>query len=340
MPKPVRPARLQWGVSLIELMVALVIGLFLILGAVTVFNQSRNTYRASEGVARLQEVGRLAMDVVETDLRMANFWGMSNRADYIVNRAGPGQPPPAAFSSTQQTNSAVCGTTSAPSNYFVINLDEYIGGANNAYTLTCAANNYQGGTDTLWLRRANSNQPAAMSATRIYLQTSRVQGTLFVPDASCLNPSVQACIPADYLPPASLSRELEAHIYYVSSQSTNRNDVPALRRKRFANANGTAGQAFIDEEIVPGVEDLQVRFGVDVDGDTNIDQYVNPGAVPANARVVSAQVWLRIRAEERDFGFVDDTPYQYGDMAAPVTLNDNYRRIVVTKIIHIRNTRA
>ena len=35
MPKPVRPARLQWGVSLIELMVALVIGLFLILGAVT-----------------------------------------------------------------------------------------------------------------------------------------------------------------------------------------------------------------------------------------------------------------------------------------------------------------
>jgi type IV pilus assembly protein PilW len=91
MPNPVRPARYQWGVSLIELMVALVIGLFLILGAVTVFNQSRNTYRASESVARLQEVGRLAMDVIETDVRMANFWGMSNRADYIVNRAGAGQ---------------------------------------------------------------------------------------------------------------------------------------------------------------------------------------------------------------------------------------------------------
>lgn len=336
--KPVRPARFQWGVSLIELMVALVIGLFLILGAVTVFNQSRNTYRASESVARLQEVGRLAMDVIETDVRMANFWGMSNRADYIVNRAGPGQSPPATFNATQQANAAVCGTVSAPSNYFVINLDEYLGGANNSYTLTCAANNYRAGTDTLWLRRANATQPTAMDAARIYLQTSRVQGTLFMP--ACSDPMDQTCIPPDYLPPASQSRELEAHVYYVSSRSTNRNDVPALRRKRFANANGAAASAFIDEEIVPGVEDLQVRFGVDVDGDTNIDQYVDPGAVPAGAQVVSAQIWLRIRAEERDFGFVDDTPYQYGDMAAAVTLNDNYRRIVVTKTIHIRNTRA
>jgi type IV pilus assembly protein PilW len=167
-----------------------------------------------------------------------------------------------------------------------------------------------------------------MNPDRIYLQTSRVQGTLFVPDPDCLNTTEQACIPADYLPPASTSRELEARIYYVSSQSTNRDDVPALRRKRFANANGTAGQAFIDEEIVPGVEDLQVRFGIDVDGDTNIDQYVDPGAVPAGARVVSAQITLRVRAEDRDFGYVDET------------LNDNYRRIVVSKTIHIRNTRA
>ncbi len=101
----------QFGVSLIELMVAMVIGLFLILGAVTVFSQSRSTYRTAESVARLQEIGRLAMDVVETDVRMANFWGMSNHADYIDNRTPIGQPPPAALTATQQANAAVCGTT-------------------------------------------------------------------------------------------------------------------------------------------------------------------------------------------------------------------------------------
>lgn len=332
--------RQQSGIGLIELMVALLIGLFLILGAVTVFNQSRNSYRASESAARLQEIGRLAMDIIETDVRMANFWGMSNRADYIVNRVPLGGSPPAAFNATQQASSAICGTSSAPTNYFVLNLDQYLGGSNNTYNLTCAADNYRAGTDTLWLRRASTEQPVAMNQNRIYLQTSRVQGTLFIPASTCLDPQDTACIPADYLPPASQTRELDVHVYYVSSQSTNRDDVPALRRKRFADANAAAANVFVDEEIVPGVEDLEVRLGVDTNGDTNIDQYVNPGAVPANAQVVSATIWLRIRAEERDFGHVDDTPYQYGDMAAPVTLNDNYRRIVLMKTIQIRNTRA
>jgi hypothetical protein len=104
--------------------------------------------------------------------------------------------------------------------------------------------------------------------------------------------------------------------------------------------NGTTANAFIDEEIVPGVEDLQVRLGVDTNGDTNIDQYVNPGAVPANGVVVSATIWLRIRAEEREIGYVNDASFQYADMAAAVTPNDDYRRILLTKTIHIRNTRA
>jgi type IV pilus assembly protein PilW len=329
--------RQQRGVGLIELMVAMLIGLFLILGAVTVFNQSRNTYRASEGVARLQETARLAMDVIESDIRMANYWGMNNRADYIVNRAGPSQPPPAEFTAQQQTNVSLCGT--AASNW-VINLDEYLGGSNNSYGLQCAASNYQGGSDVVVIRRANEARPAALDPNRVYLQTSRIQGTLFVPNAACTLPTNPTCIPAAYLPPASESRELESRAYYVSSQSTLRNDVPSLRRKRFANVNtAVAGDAILDEEIVSGVEDLQVRLGVDTNGDSNIDQYVNPGGVPGNAAVVSATIWLRVRAEDRDFGHRDQTAYQYGDMAAAFTPNDNYRRILVSKTIHIRNSR-
>ncbi len=337
--KTMHAPRKQAGVGLIELMVAMVIGLFLMLGAVTVLNQSRNTYRTAEKAARLQETGRLALDVIETDLRMANFWGMGNQAGYISNRAPLGQAPPAEFTATQQSNVAICGDASA-SNYFVINLDEYVGGSNNGYGLTCAADNYLAGTDVLWIRRASTDRPDTLNANRIHLQTSRIRGTLFVPAAACTDPEDVACIPADYLPPASQTRELEAHVYYVSSRSTNRADVPALRRKRFANVNGGAGTAFIDEEIVPGIEDFQVRLGVDTNGDTNIDQYVNPGAVPANAAVVSATIWLRVRADEPEVGFVDDTAYQYGDMAGAVAEDDGFRRLLLTRTIHIRNTRA
>jgi len=334
----IQSGRRQRGVGLIELMVALVIGLFLILGAVTVFNQSRNTYRASEGVARMQEAARLAMDVIEADLRMANYWGMSNRADYIVNRAGPSASPPAEFSAQQQSNVSLCG--SAASN-FMIDLDTYLGGFNNLYGLQCAASNYAAGTDVVFVRRANEARPATLDPNRIYLQTSRIQGTLFVPNAGCTDPSNAACLPAAYLPPASESRELEMRAYYVSSQSTFRADVPALRRKRLANVNAaTLANAVLDEEIVAGVEDMQVLFGVDTTGDSNVDQYVGPAAVPGGAQIVAVRVWLRIRAEERDFGHVDATPYQYADMAAAVTPNDNYRRIVVSRTIHIRNTRV
>lgn len=329
--------RQQRGVGLIELMVAMLIGLFLILGAVTVFNQSRNTYRASEGVARLQETARLAMDVIESDIRMANYWGMNNRADYIINRAGPSQPPPAEFNAQQQTNVSLCGT--AASNW-VINLDEYLGGSNNSYGLQCAASNYQGGSDVVVIRRANEARPLALDPNRVYLQTSRIQGTLFVPNAACTLPTDPTCIPPAYLPPASESRELEARAYYVSSQSTLRNDVPSLRRKRFASVNAALpANAVLDEEIVSGVEDMQIRLGVDTNGDSNIDQYVNPGAVPGNAAVVSVTVWLLVRAEDQDFGHRDETAYQYADMAAAITPNDNYRRILVSKTIHIRNSR-
>ncbi len=329
----------QAGVGLIELMVALVLGLFLIFGAVTIYQQSRTAFRTTEAVARLQEVGRLAMDVMESDVRMASYWGLNNRAEYIVNRAGVGQSLPTAFTAAQGAIIDTCGGTGSN---WAINLDLYIVGSNNSYDLACAtvpASTAMAGADTLTIRRAADAMPAALDEDKIYLQTSRIQGTLFVPTAGCTTPTDPTCIPPAYTPPASQSRELLVHSYYVSTQSTMRADVPALRRKSFADVN-TAADAITDDEIVPGVEDLQVRLGVDTNGDTNVDSYVNPNAVPAGADVISATIWLRIRAEEPEVGFTDGRSYQYADMAAAFTPNDSFRRILVTKTIQLRNTRV
>ena len=328
----IRSYQTQRGVSLIELMVALVIGLFLIFGAVTIYQQSRSTFRTTEAVARLQEVARLAFDVIEADLRMASYWGLNNRSDFIDNRAGPGQAAPSPFTSlTGPINE--CG--GANSNW-AINLDEYVGGTNNGYTLACAATGTPSGTsDTLLVRRASDAEPAALELNRIYLQTSRLQGTLFLP--ACTDPTLVACIPAAYLPPVSQSRALVVHDYYVSTNSTLRADVPALRRKSLGRIN--ASPVVADDEIVPGVEDIQVQFGIDTNGDSNVDEYVNPGDPKlAGDAVISATIWLRIRSEDRDFGHVDGNTYQYADTPA-VAPNDNYRRIVVSKTIQLRNTR-
>jgi len=330
----------QPGVSLIELMVGLSIGLFLILGAVTIHQQSRSTFRNTETVARLQEVARLAFDVLEADLRMAGHWGLINRAEFIVNRAVPGAGTPAPFSAGQGVRIDQCGT-GANSNW-AINLDEYIAGSNNGYTLSCpAVGTASGRSDTLLVRRASDTQPASLDSNRIHLQSSRTQGTLFVPSVTCTDPMNVSCIPVNYAPLASQSRALVVRAYYVSGNSTLRADLPALRRKSFGNVNaGTPSDAVNDDEIVPGVEDLQVRFGIDTNGDMSVDQYVNPGdPLLASAAVVSATLWLRIRSEEPDFGHLDGTTYLYADITA-FTPNDHYRRIVVSKTIQLRNTRA
>lgn len=66
------------GFTLIELMVALVLGSLLILGLLRVFDASRVSYKLSEGLARVQENSRFAMDYLQRDLRMAGHMGCSN----------------------------------------------------------------------------------------------------------------------------------------------------------------------------------------------------------------------------------------------------------------------
>lgn len=66
------------GFSLIEMMIAMVLGLILILGLVQVFAASRASYALSEGLSRVQENGRFAMDFLQRDIRMAGHFGCAN----------------------------------------------------------------------------------------------------------------------------------------------------------------------------------------------------------------------------------------------------------------------
>jgi type IV pilus assembly protein PilW len=66
------------GVTLIELMVALVLGLIVAGAAMAVFITNRQTYIATEGLGRLQEGGRVAFELMSRDLREASTIPCSN----------------------------------------------------------------------------------------------------------------------------------------------------------------------------------------------------------------------------------------------------------------------
>ncbi|KAB7623154.1 PilW family protein [Alkalilimnicola sp. S0819] len=80
--------RQQYGVGLIEIMIALAISLLLVAGVVQIFISSKQGYRVQEAAGRLQEDGRFSMELVSRDVRMADFWGCLTDSGLITNRSG------------------------------------------------------------------------------------------------------------------------------------------------------------------------------------------------------------------------------------------------------------
>lgn len=66
----------QCGLTLVELMIAMTLGLLILLAVASVYLGSRQTYRMQEENARLQETGRYALEVLGRSIRQAGFWNM------------------------------------------------------------------------------------------------------------------------------------------------------------------------------------------------------------------------------------------------------------------------
>jgi len=61
------------GFTIVELMIALAISAILLGGVVQVYSNSKQTYRTTENVARMQENSRFVMDILTKEIRMAGF---------------------------------------------------------------------------------------------------------------------------------------------------------------------------------------------------------------------------------------------------------------------------
>ena len=321
--------RQQAGLTLVELMVALAIGSFLMVGAVQIYSQSRQAFVVNESIARVQETAQFAMDTIEADLRMASNWGRNSRGLAVEGRSIVGDADPTGLN--LPANALACGAD------WALDLGQPIDGDNNAYALPCATTGgAQLNSDVITVRRA-SVQAVALEAGTLQVQSTRIQGKLFSDGA----------IPGDYSAADSATHNLIVTSYYVSQASELIGGVPTLRRHRLVGG-GVAGPRIVDEEVAPGVENIQLQLGIDVDEDNTVDRYVNPGDPiydPAaagfipGARVITARVWMIIRSVDIEMGVQDQNDYEPGDVDLGVP-TDNYRRMLVSKTILLRNART
>ena len=322
------------GLTMVELLVALAIGSFLMIGAVQIYNQSRQAFVINESIARIQETANFALDTIESDLRMASNWGRTSRALSIEGRSILGDRNP-----NNLPEPAVCGDG------WALDVALAVDGENNQFTLPCLPQPAaQPDSDIITVRRATV-APVAIDDTRLQIQTTRIQGEIF--SAKTPPPTFSVSVNPITGQPASTTHNLVVNSYYVASDSALVPGVPTLRRKRLTSVGGAP--TIVDEEVAPGVENIQIQLGIDVDADNTVDRYVNPGEgvydpndganfVPG-ARVITARIWLLVRGVTPENGIVDSTDYEPGDVDLG-TFNDPYRRMQISKTILLRNART
>ena len=325
------------GSGLIETLVAMALSLLVVGTAVAAFVKGRDAHTAAETIAHLQETARYALAVIESDLRMSGHLGLHSHPGLVANLDDDLADP---------VGNVVAFAGCAAD--WVTDLDASVAGWDQAdghfgLSPNCPPTGaWRASTDGLVLRRASSDRIEHTAAglrayaRHVLIVTGHASGKVFVGDADgTIPPGYAASDPAGTTPLAE-TRRLLVHAYYVSSGSSDGAGFPSLRRKRLV-----AGPAVQDEEIIPGVEDLQVQYGVDADDSGAADRWLNAGEITEDMEVIAARIWLRVRARERDVAWNDTTLYRYANQDE--TLPDAerpFRRVLVTKTIHLRNSVA
>jgi type IV pilus assembly protein PilW len=314
----VRPAR---GFTLLELLVALVIGLTLIAAFLGVLQRVRRDLAASESLTALQESARHALAVIADDIEHAGFYGFAGARVQLITPLPPG--------------AQDCGPD------FAVVLQRIAQGSDNQYALAdgapeCAPTGAAGGAaataDTLTLRHASlGTVPSKAGRLQVYSTARASQGSLM------LFADGRAPGPVDE---EHEIRDVEVRSFYVANHSVGQRGRPALRVKSLTESRGAA--QFRDEEIMPGVEDLQVEFAVSSDEAGAAQVRYVPASSPRveTGRIVAVRFWLRISARDIESGYSDTRTLRYANTAfTPGAREAGRRRLLVERTVALRNAR-
>lgn len=292
----------QIGLTLVELMVAMTLGLILMAAVIQIFIGSKQSYRVTDNTSRVQENGRYAVEALSSDIRMAGYLGCSKNST-VNNIASP------TTSSWIQFSQAIIGYTSAsvPTS----------SGLTSAQVLS--------GTDVLQIQRASSSGvklTGNLAATNANIQITGNPTNIQVDDilviSDCSNADVfransvsnasgtvtithsNASNTTNFLSKAYQSNaellRLVTDIYYVGSGT---GTCPANMLCR-GSINITNFASLNVEQLVDNVEALTFLYGIDTDGDAAANKYIAAGSVTASdwVNVVSVRYSIRIRTPE------------------------------------------
>jgi len=359
----------QTGLSVVEALVTMVILMITLGGVYQIFQSNSLTYRMQEGLARVQENGRFAMDFLVNDVRMAGYLGcisdvsrlnivLKDKTSYMYNfkESASGYE---ANDSLQYPLEDRDGTWSSSTNSSI---------SKASVKATIGALSLLPGSDILIIRRAyddgvsvtkdpsKKHQAATIHTIKehsfeladivlvsdcdvaaVFQVSSTPQshsithntGTIQVPspDGSgnvAVGPENET---------SNLGKSFESgSFYWISTFSfyvaLNTSGNPSLYRKR---GNDSA------QELVEGIESIQLLYGVDTSEDRNVDTYVTAASVPDWSKVRSVKIGLLVSTMDEIRG-MDTNTDSYNVLGTSIgPANDMRIRRVFTATVGLRN---
>lgn len=315
------------GLSLLELLVALSIGIFLVGGVVSLFLASKRSYTETDRFSRVAESGRFALVTLGRDLRQAGFFGAAGLANL----------------STDPDTGAVVGDCTAPADAYGYGTYFRVVRASAAGVAVGCVTDAVPDSDVIIIKAVRAvpltdgdrdnradddgiiDRPEAINNQRTYILANTDRGVLFRG-----NDGTPPTITAGGDVPQGEAWQYQAFVYYVR----NTGNVPTLSRKTLG-WNG-ANMAILTEDLVQGVEQMRVLLGEDRTLDGNVDVLVDSTAVIDWTRVLSAQPSLLLRSLETEPGYVDDRTYVLA--GASFTPGGAFRRLVISETVSMRNS--
>jgi type IV pilus assembly protein PilW len=314
------------GATLVELMIALVLGSIVILALTVVFAGGSQNRKETERANRQIENGAYAIQLIGDEVRLAGYYAEFDPSPLTL----PALP-------------ALCVSDLATLRTM---LRLSVQGMNDVSAdQTCGTKTLKvlAGTDILVIRRvatcrAGPTADADCETTAPYFQAASCETTLLSTfptdsfkldsDTTALSLTKKDCAtPADY-------RGYKIHVYYVSPEDKAGDGIPTLKR---AELSGT------DFDIVPlveGVEQFQVEYGRDSAGSDGVpDTWTTAPSTAAEwSTVVATRIYVVARSLEKSPGYTDAKSYVMGSNTyTPASADLGYKRHLYRTEIRLNN---
>lgn len=350
-----RPLRSQAGLSIIELMVSLAIGLVLLTGMSLVFVNSSQTNRENERASAQIENGRYAIETLSTNARHAGYYGQLSELPV----APTALPDPCSISSATTLYSAIALPIQGYRPSSLTTTPTVTGNCSGTYL---AASNLYAGSDILVIRRVNTTvATGAVTTGAAYLQANAGSGEIQFGTVTGNLPSTNAAGAANAIfkvdgVTGAEVRKYEHYIYFVapcrSGSGTNGvctsadDTIPTLKRLELSVSGGVAAMSLLP--IVDGIDYFKVEYGIDssptaVDtttgliGDGTPDSYTTSPTIAEWPNVVSVRIYIVSRNIEKSAGFTDTKTYAVGSGLSTTATNDQYKRHQFMAEVRINN---